>query len=175
MVPIPAGRPRYRSFLKPLMAIRSDRLVVSLISDQGYFTFLYGHTKHNPESEKKKKQKTKNTAWVSSKRKKIRSLWHFCAFSELTRECTRAKTPTKPLAMLTCLLALVNPASFGQQVLAVVCLTSVLLSSLSCFHLLNASCSPLSIVLCCSLLPTYLLLDLPSFVIPVSWWILEDF
>ena len=26
---------------------RSDRLVVSLISGQGYYTFLYRHTKHN--------------------------------------------------------------------------------------------------------------------------------
>ena len=45
-----AGRPPdYLSFLKPLMAIRSDRLVVSLIFDQWHYTFLYGHTKHNRE------------------------------------------------------------------------------------------------------------------------------
>ena len=63
----------------------------------------------------------------------------FCAFCELTRACTRAKSLTKPLAMLTCLLALVNPASVGQQVLAVVFLTSILLSFLPYFHLLTAS------------------------------------
>ena len=43
----------YLSFLKPLMAIRSDNLVVSLISDQGYYTFVYGHTKDNWEGERK--------------------------------------------------------------------------------------------------------------------------
>ena len=56
------------------MAIRSDRLVVSLISNQGYYTFLYRHTKHNQRVKEKNKQ---TWGWVSSKCKKERSLWHF--------------------------------------------------------------------------------------------------
>ena len=41
--------PDYLSFLKLLMAIRSDRLVVFLISDQRHYTFLYRYAKHNLE------------------------------------------------------------------------------------------------------------------------------
>ena len=79
----------------------------------------------------------------------------FCPFSELTRAYTRVKTLTKPLAMLTCLLALVNPDSVGQQVLAVVFLTCVL-SYLPCFRLLTTSI--------CSTNCLCLLWDLPSLI-----------
>ena len=48
ITPLPAV-PNSISFLKPLMAIRSDRFVVSLISEQGHYAFRYGHTKHNWE------------------------------------------------------------------------------------------------------------------------------
>ena len=50
----------------------SDRQVVSLMSSQGYFTFPYGHTKHNIHNrESGRKEKKKQTwTWVSSKRKK---------------------------------------------------------------------------------------------------------
>ena len=50
----------------------SDRQVVSLMSSQGYFTFPYGHTKHNiHKRESGRKEKKKQTwTWVSSKRKK---------------------------------------------------------------------------------------------------------
>ena len=48
------------------MAIRSDHLVVSLISDQGHYTFLYGHTKHNREGGRNEQTR----AWVSSKCKR---------------------------------------------------------------------------------------------------------
>ena len=47
-IPLPAD-PHYLSFLKPLMTISSDRLVVSLTSDQGHYTFLYRYAKHNRE------------------------------------------------------------------------------------------------------------------------------
>ena len=110
--------------------------------------------------EEKNKQTNKQTrAWVSSKRKKERSLWHFLCIRWVNASVYSSKILTKPLAMLTCLLALVNPASVGQQVLAVVFLTPVLLSSLHCFHLLTASFwSPLSTNSLC------LLWDLPSLV-----------
>ena len=88
----------------------------------------------------------------------------FCAYCELTRAYTRAKTLTKPLEML------INPASVGQQVLAVVFLTSVLLSSLPCFYFCRLSCS----IDCPLLRPSAdcLLSSLgPSFPrpLPVSW------
>ena len=51
-----ADRPQYLNFLKPLMSIRSDRLVVSLISDQGHYTFIYWYTKHNREGGRKNKR-----------------------------------------------------------------------------------------------------------------------
>ena len=57
-MPIPLlADPHYLNFRKPLMAIKSDRLVVSLISDQGHYTFLYGHTKHNQEGGRKETTK----------------------------------------------------------------------------------------------------------------------
>ena len=132
-MPIPlAGRPHYLSFLKPLMAIRSDRLVIYL----RHYTFLYGHTNHNREDGKKRTNK-QNRAWASSKRKR-----EVCdTFVQLSVPLYAIagvylrETSTKPLGMLTYFLALISPASVGQQVLAVVFLISVLLSSLLCFHL----------------------------------------
>ena len=55
----------------------------------------------------------------------------FCAFCALSRACTQMKLPQKLL------LTLVNPASVGQQVFAVVFLTSVdsLLGPVSIFSL----------------------------------------
>ena len=41
-----------------LMAIRSDRLVVSLIFDQGHYTFLYRCAKHNREGGGKMNKRT---------------------------------------------------------------------------------------------------------------------
>ena len=46
----------------------SNHLVVSLISSQGYFTFLYKHTKHNREGGRKENKQSQT--WVSSKHKK---------------------------------------------------------------------------------------------------------
>ena len=74
------------------------------------------------------------------------------------------------------LLALVNPASVCQQVLAVVFLISILLSSLPCFHLLAASFYRLvPVASFCWLSPSLDssfmprdLWDLPFFVLPVS-------
>ena len=93
----------------------------------------------------------------------------FGGFCELTRACTREQILTEPQTRLTCHHALVNPASVSQQVLEVVFLIPTFLSSLTWFHLLIASCSPFSTVLCCSLLLTDLLLDLHSLVLPVLW------
>ena len=65
--------------------------------------------------------------WLSSKRKKGEvyvTLRSFPCICRLSRACILRETSTKPLTMLTS-LALVNPASVGQQVLAVAFLTSV--------------------------------------------------
>ena len=69
----------------------SHRLVVSLISGQGYFTFLYGHTKHNREEGRKENKQTQT--WVSSKRKKGEVFDTFLAFCELSRACILTKLP----------------------------------------------------------------------------------
>ena len=73
----------------------SDRQVVSLISGQGYFTFLYEHTKnniHNRESGRKENKQTRT--WVSSERKKGEVCDTFAQLSVhlwVARACIQAK------------------------------------------------------------------------------------
>ena len=68
--------------------------MVSHISGQGYFTFLYGHTKHNIHNrEGGRKENKQSRTWVSSKRKKGEVCDIFLAFCELSRACIRAKFP----------------------------------------------------------------------------------
>ena len=59
-------------YLNPLKrSWPSDRLVVSLISGQRYFTFLFGHIKHNIHNREGARKENKLTrTWISSKRKK---------------------------------------------------------------------------------------------------------
>ena len=72
----------------------SDRQVVSLVSGQGYFTFLYGHTKHNIHKREGRRKENKQTRiLVSSKRKKGEVCDTFLAFCELSRVYIRAKFP----------------------------------------------------------------------------------
>ena len=68
--------------------------MVSLISDQGYFTSLFGHTKHNIHNWEGGRKEDKQT-WtrVSSKLKKGEVCNTFLAFSELSRACIQAKLP----------------------------------------------------------------------------------
>ena len=91
-----------------------------------------------------------------------RCLWHFCValceFAGYRERCIRAKLH-KPQGILTRLLALVNPASVDQQVLAAAFLTSVdwsplcptLISWLTFSWLLSLSLSPAD---CSLLLPS---------------------
>ena len=81
------------------MAIRSDRLVVSLISDQGYYTYLYGYAKHNREGGRMEETNKYGLGQLLAQEEEFRNT--FCTFCEPTRACTRAKLPQKPLAMLT--------------------------------------------------------------------------
>ena len=68
--------------------------MVSLISGQGYFIFLYGHTKHNINKREGRIKENKQTRiWVSSKHKKREVCDTFPAFCDLSRECIRAKLP----------------------------------------------------------------------------------
>ena len=74
-----AGRPHYLNHAN--YSWPSDRLVVSLISCQRYFTFLYGHTKHNIHNREGGGKENKQTrTWVSSKRKKGEACDTFQAF-----------------------------------------------------------------------------------------------
>ena len=72
-----AGWPHNISSLKPLMAIRSYRLVVSLISDQRHYTFLYRYAKHNWEG--RIKEQTNKHGLGSAPSARGGSLWHFYA------------------------------------------------------------------------------------------------
>ena len=91
--------------------------------------------------EEKNKQTNKQTrTWVSSKRKKGIRLWHFWAFCELTRACTRAKT----LASNADLSSLIGQPSLCKSTglsshLSDFCssLFSALLSSPDCLLLLS--------------------------------------
>ena len=76
------------------MAIRSDRLVVSLISDQWYFTFLDGHTKHNirnRESGRKENKHGLELALSARRKKYVTLLCSSPCICWLSREI-----PTKP-------------------------------------------------------------------------------
>ena len=71
----PPADPHYLNLLNHSWP--SDRLVVSLSSGQGYFTFLYGHTKHNihnQEVEEKRKSKHGLGLALSARRKKFMTL-----------------------------------------------------------------------------------------------------
>ena len=69
------------------MAIRSDRLVVSLISNQGHYTFLYRFAKHNRDGGGK--EQTNITDLGQLQRQEREVCVSFCAFCVLTRELER--------------------------------------------------------------------------------------
>ena len=99
---------------KPLLAIRSGRLVFSLISDQGYFTFLYGHTKHNIHNREGGRKENKHWHWLalSARRKKfVTLLCSSLCICRLLRAHIRAKFPQSHKRILTHLLTLANPGS----------------------------------------------------------------
>ena len=101
------------------------RLVVFLISGQGYFTFPYGYAKHNWGRGRKEEQ-TIGLGLAPNARAGEGSLWHFCAaFREFAGYRGRVFTQNFEKASRTHFLALVNPASVGQQVLVAAFLNSV--------------------------------------------------
>ena len=76
----------------------------------------------------KKKKRTSNRAWASSKCKRREVCDTFVSLSahlQATADVYLSEKSTQPLGMLTPLLALVSPASVSQQVLAAAFLTSV--------------------------------------------------
>ena len=165
--PCQLGEPHYISFLKPLMAIRSDCLVVSLTSDPGHYTFLYRYAKHNWEGGRKEKT-NKHGLGLASSARKGKSVTLCILWANVSVYSNEIVT-----SYLQCWhLALVNPASVGQQVLAVVFLTSVdsLLCPTSVFSLPPSSdcvilCTAISSQLFSSALRCQLLCllsDLPS-------------
>ena len=134
----------------------SYRRVVPLMSGQGYFTFLYGHTKHNIHNwEGGRKENKHGLELAPSARRK--SLWHFCvAFcaSVSYREHVSSEIPTKSPGTLTHPLALANPACEST-------------GSCSCPLLLTLFCRLLSSV-DCPVLSCSLLLS-AFFCLLVSW------
>ena len=91
--------PHYLSFLKPKYLWPVIHLVVS---NQGHYTFLYGHTKHNQEGGRKE-QTNKYELRLAPSARRGKSMWHFCAalrwFTGYLGRIFCAKP--KPLAMLT--------------------------------------------------------------------------
>ena len=83
----PPAEPHYLNLLNHSWP--SDRLVVSLISDQRYFTFLYRHAKYNIHNREKRNKQTRT--WISSKGKKGEVCNTFLAFCGLLHACIRAK------------------------------------------------------------------------------------
>ena len=75
------------------MAIRSGRLVFSLISDQGYYTFIYVHAKHNREGGRKEQT---NKHWLGSAPSARGGIpWHFLFIPWANASVYSSETPTK--------------------------------------------------------------------------------
>ena len=126
----------------------SDCLVVSHISSQGYFTFLYGHKKHNIHNREGGRKENKQTqTWISFKRKKREVCDTFLAFYELSQVCIQSEILTKGSGMLTHPFTLANPPSGSTD---------------------PSSCSLLPTVVFCRLLLTALGPSFPH-LLPVSW------
>ena len=95
VTPYPQAGPHYLNLLHHSWP--SDRLVVSLTPGQGYFTFLYKHTKHNihnREGGRKEEQTIMDLGSLQAQEE--RSLWHFpsiLCFYGLSLACIRAKFP----------------------------------------------------------------------------------
>ena len=78
-----AANLRYLSFLE---SNYTWPVIHQVVSDQGYYTFLYGHTKYNREGGRKEQTRT----WVSSKRKKEEVYGTLCS-----SPCILHETSTK--------------------------------------------------------------------------------
>ena len=91
----------------------SDRLVVSLISGQGYFTFLYKYTRHNVHNQEVEEKKDKQArTWVISKCKRfVTLLCGFLVHLWANTSVYSSEIPTQPLGTLTHPLTLANPAT----------------------------------------------------------------
>ena len=96
------------------MAIRSDRLEDSHISDQEYFTFLYGHTKHNMHNRGGGRKENKHGLGLALSARREKFVTLLCSSSSicrLSRVCIRAKFLQSHKGMLTPLLTLANLVS----------------------------------------------------------------
>ena len=144
----------------------SNWLVVSLISGQGYFTFLYWHTKHIAcSSETVEENRNFKHGLIPS----AISLWYFPDIQWAFTSMSSSEIPAKPLRILIHPLTLANPASVSigpnSSSLNSDCIACVLLSS--------ANRPFLQTVLYCRLLSCCLLLNgrgpsIPS-PFPVLW------
>ena len=141
------------------------------MSGLGYFTFLYQHTKYTIE---RMEEKNNHGLWLVLSAREGGVCDTFVLLSVHLQAITGGylrETSTKPLGMLTYLIALVNPASVGQQVLAAAFLTSVDWSPL-CPGLISWPTRSVNWSLLLSSADCVLLASLgPSFPrpLPVSW------
>ena len=129
--------PHYLNFLNHSWL--SDCLVISLISSQRYFTFLYRHTKHNIHNREGGRIENKQT-WtrVSSKHNKGEVCDTFLAFCEPLHGCIWERFPQSNQKRWL-ILSHWPTQHLSPQVLAVAC--SLLLTALFCWLLCSASFS----------------------------------
>ena len=137
-----AGRPPLSQLTKLLMAIRSDCLVVSLISNQGHYTFLYRHTKHTTGGRKEQMNKHGLELAPSARRGEVYVT--LLCIQWANASMYTSETPTKAT----------SHADFCWLCPSHSLDCSLKLTDLFCSILLTLFC---------------LLSDLPSFVFPVSW------
>ena len=155
------------------MAIRSDRLVVSLISDLGYYTFLYGYARHNREGGRKEQtNKHRLRSAPSARGEEVYvTLFVHSVFLWTNASVYSSKNPYKATsnADLTSrvsppgLCRSTDPSSHPSDFYWLV-------SYLPDSHL--PDCFLLSTGPFCTLLLTVFFWDLPSLVLPISWEIL---
>ena len=139
-VTIHAGRTHYLSFLKPLITIR---IVL------WFFSSPARGISHSLQIRKAQPRQWKKR---TNKHTRRGSLWHSLCILWANASVYSSENSHKASCNA---LALIKPASVGQQVLAAAFLTSVLLSSLSCFHLLTVSfCQLVSAAPFCWLYPS---------------------
>ena len=140
-MPIPADRLHYLNFLIVLIASASSSGFSHLWSWVFHISLQIRKTQ---QTGWKKKTSEQTRTWVSSKHKSG-GVCDTCAFCAPKRACNRAKTLTKPLAMLTHFLTdlfcrLVSAAPFCWLCPSLDC--SRLTTVIFCYLLLPVSVSP---------------------------------
>ena len=140
----PLAGPHYLNHLN--YSWPSDCQVVSLISGQEYFTFLYEHTKYNQEGGRKEKKHGLGLAPNARKGEVCDTFMLLSVHLQAIASVYSSEIPTKSPGMLTHLLTLAIPACGSTH------LSSRLLSPADCLVLTT---SLFCLLLCSALGPSF--------------------